>query len=150
MKKLILNHKRNLTRGIMPIVIMALLCVSFSSCDKDKDKDDNDKQDGYLITATNVEGAASSIVSVKALLDDGMTIATAAYSNDGFTIGLPNPDSKHIDDFYDQVGACFLDGFYAYNKKDDMLGKFIYAKMSSNGTMTMGLYIYIDDDVELH
>jgi hypothetical protein len=146
MKKVILQRERSLARGVMLVAAVALLCVLFSSCEKDGD--DNDETEGYLITAVNVENAASGIAIVKALFDDGVALATAKYANNGFTIGLPNPTPGYLEELYDEVDACMLDGFYAYDSRGDMLGELLYVKVSSDDVMTLGLYVYIDSDME--
>jgi hypothetical protein len=130
----------------MLMTAATLLCVLFSSCEKDED----DKPKGYQITATKVENAPSGIATVKALFDDGVTLATAKYANGGFTIGLPEPSSKYFEELYDGVDACMLDGFYAYDSSGDEIGGLLYAKISSEDMITLGVYVYIDDDMELH
>lgn len=144
MKKVKLQNKKSLITGKLWIVA-SLLCVSFFSCEKDE----AGELEGYLVTVSDVENTISGIASVKARLD-GSTLATAKYSNGGFTIGLPDPDSKYLEELFDGVDGCMLDGFYAYDSDGDMLGEFLYAKMSANDVLTMGFFIYIDEDIEFH
>jgi hypothetical protein len=130
------------------IVVATLLCLSLASCNKDDQDDDDDNPEGYLITATIANGN-SDIALVKAQVDDDVVLATAKYSKGGFTISLPNPSSRYLEEFYDNTYACTTD-FYAYDDDDDPLGQLLYAKVSSSGLITLGLYLYIGDDLEMY
>jgi hypothetical protein len=146
MKKVTLTHRKSFYRSIMTVAIAAL-SVGFVSCEKD----DKDKEPGgFKVTAEDVEGGSSKIATVKALLD-GDELADAAYKNDGFSITLPEPKSRYLEEVLEGFDAegCTLDGFYAYDDDDDEIGQFLHAKISSSDEMTLAMYIYVDEDLEI-
>jgi hypothetical protein len=128
------------------VAVVTLMSISFFSCDKDGDKDDEPK--GYLITA-EVEGGNSKITSVKALIDGNHVLATAKYSDNKFTIGLPDPSSSYLDEIYDELEGCILEAFYAYDDDDDIIGAIVYGNVSSY-EITVGLYLYVTEDVDFY
>jgi hypothetical protein len=146
MKKIELKHKTIFAKFFMTVAIV-WLSASFLSCEKEEDQES--ETEAYLITA-EVENGSSDIATVKSLLDNGTVLATAKYSGQGFTIGLPDPDSKQMEELFDGINACMPDGFYAYDSDGYRIGQFLYAKVSSSNVVTLGMYVYIDTELEVY
>lgn len=142
---------RKRAKGIM-VITMLMLGFMFAACDKDdkdKDKDEDPPiEDGYLVEAkVSTDGLA--VTSVKAVLESGKVLAKGNYSGKGFTISLPVPNSKDLEEMTDDVQYCMPE-FYAYDKKGNSVGGFLYYKAGTNDVLTFGVYMYFDNDLELH
>ncbi|MDR0507511.1 MAG: hypothetical protein LBH32_11965 [Dysgonamonadaceae bacterium] len=132
---------KSLSNGLIAAAF-ALVCAQFVSCEKDKKKTDTN----YTVIAIEVENSSSSISTVKATVQ-GVELASAKYSNSGFTVKLPVPD----DDLLVDELMCTLDGYglSAYNG-NSLSGYIWYYTVNQEEELTIGQYWYFDSNITLN
>jgi hypothetical protein len=149
--------KRNF---FMMAFVSLFTVVALCSCNKDED-DENGAIPNNTITAVVENGASynSEIDLVKAIVyserdDRETTLASAPYSNGGFTLNLPaSLDAQYLNAFEEvpkgvtisnpnaKIGGANLE---AYNKEDSYTGYFYQATGDWRG-----LLIYVDGNLSI-